>query len=31
MKQLATWGVDGLMSDDPELLVRTIGPSSVCE
>lgn len=31
MKQLATWGVDGLISDDPELLVRTIGGNAVCE
>jgi glycerophosphoryl diester phosphodiesterase len=25
MRQLADWGVDGLISDDPQLLFRTLG------
>src|SRR5271169_5121432 len=25
MRKLASWGVDGLISDDPQLLVRTLG------
>jgi glycerophosphoryl diester phosphodiesterase len=29
MVRLAGWGVDGIISDDPQLLVRTLRPSKV--
>jgi len=28
MRQLAEWGVDGLISDDPQVLFRTLGAGS---
>jgi glycerophosphoryl diester phosphodiesterase len=31
MQQLADWGIDGLISDDPQLLVRTLGTPAKSE